>query len=118
MQDTQLPPSSPPHVPITLAETITIVYVIDTFGENINPLTVEDLKRILDQSTQKAILCTDPVLVSIDELQKLVESIVREKVNQQEPPSIISIATSGQLQIPTVVSSGIVDTTVQKLSVA
>ena len=54
----------------------------------------------------------------MDKLQKLVESIVRDKVNPQEPPSIISTATSSQLQIPTVISIGIVDTTIQKPSAA
>ena len=54
----------------------------------------------------------------MDELQKLVERTVRDKVNSQEPPSIISTTTSGQLQMPIVISLGIVYTSIQKLSAA
>ena len=35
-------------------------------------------------------------MVSIHELLKAVADLTREKVNTKEPPSIISIATSGQ----------------------
>ena len=111
VQDTQLPPPSPPQATISPAETVTIVDVPDTSAQNINPLTAEDLKKILDQSTKQALLSADPVLVSMDELQKLVESTVKDKVNPQEPPSNIFTATSGQPQMPTTVTLGIVDTT-------
>lgn len=112
VQDTQLPPPSPPHVTITPTDTIIVKDVPNTFAQNINPLTVEDLKKILDQSTQQEKLCTNPILVSVDDLQKVVAEIIGDKMNPQEPPSIISTATSGQLPIQTVDTSGTVDTIV------
>ena len=75
VQDTQLPPPSPPHSPITPVEIIKIKNVVDTSCQNINPLIVEDLTKILDQSTKKARLCSSPILISVDELQKLVEKL-------------------------------------------
>lgn len=105
-------PPSPPQASIPPTDIIKITNVLDTFGQDINPLTTEDLKIILDQSKQQAILCKDPVLVSIDELQKLVESTVKDKVSTQEPPSITT--TSSQFEIPT----SIIDATRQKKSPA
>ena len=54
VQDTPMPPPSPPHATITPADTIIVKDVIDTSCQNINPLTIEDLSKILDQSTQQA----------------------------------------------------------------
>ena len=51
VQDTQLPPPSPPHSTITPIEIIKIKDVVDTSSQNINPLTTEDLTKILDQRT-------------------------------------------------------------------
>ena len=48
VQDTQLSPPSPPHATITPAKIIKIKDVIDTSGQNRNPLAVEDLVNILD----------------------------------------------------------------------
>ena len=48
VQDTQLPPPSPPHSTITPIETIKIKDFIETSCQNINPLTIEDLSKILD----------------------------------------------------------------------
>ena len=87
VQDTQLPPPSPPHATITPVETMIVKDVIDTSCQNINPLNIEDLSKILDQSTQQAQLCTNPVLVSVDELQKVVADLKEVKVKTQEPPS-------------------------------
>ena len=96
VQDTQLPPPSPPHIFPTPVDTINVQGVLENFGQNINPLTIEDLKKILHQTTLQAQLCTNLVLVSVEELKKAVANITREKVNPQEPPSHIPIATSGQ----------------------
>ena len=52
------------------------------------------MKKILDQSTLQTKLCENLVLVSIDELQKSMTNIEREKVNPQEPPSIIPQVTT------------------------
>ena len=79
-----MPPPSPPHATITLAEIIEIEDFIDTSCQNINPLTTEDLSKILHQSTQQAQLCTSPVLVSVDELQRAVAAPQREKVKPKE----------------------------------
>ena len=72
MQETQLPPPSPPHATIKPIEIIKIKDFIKTSCQNINPLTIEDLTKILDQSTQQGRLCLSPILISVDELQKLV----------------------------------------------
>ena len=98
VQDTQLPTLSPPHETKTLVDTIIVKYVPNILDQNINPLIVEDLKKILDQSTLQEQLCNKLVLVSVDELQKVVVDITRDKVNIQEPPSIIPTTTSGQPQ--------------------
>ena len=43
-------------------------------------------------------LCTNPILVSVEELQKVVAKITRDKVNTQKPPSQTPLATSGKSQ--------------------
>ena len=101
VQDTQLPPLSPPHDSNTPTETIKLKDFLDSSSQNINPLTTEDLNKILDQSTLQAKLCDNLVLVSVNELQKVVANTSKDKVNPQEPPSIISTATSGQLLVLT-----------------
>ena len=98
VQDTQLSPPSPPHATITPIEIIKIKDVIDTSGPNINPITAEDLAKILDQSTLAAKLCSGSILVSVDELQNTVAKIEAVKVKTQEPPS--TIQTTGILFLP------------------
>ena len=68
VQDTQMPPPSPPHVTPTLADLVIVQDVPDTSGQNINPLIVEDLKKILHQTTLQSQLCTNLVLLSVEEL--------------------------------------------------
>ena len=80
VQDTQLPPPSPPHATPTPVESIIVKDVPDITGQNVNPLTIEDLKKILHQTTLQAHFCTIHVLVSVDELQKVVAKITKEKV--------------------------------------
>ena len=94
MPDTQFPPLSPPHDTFTPTDTITIKDVPDNFGQNTNPLTTEDLKKILDQTTLRAQLYNNPILVSVEELQKVVANLTRDKVNPKEP-----LLTSLQLQV-------------------
>ena len=102
VQDTQFPPPSPPHIPspphvITPpAESAKVKDVPDTSGQSINPLTAEDLKKILHQTTLQSELCSNPVLVSVEELQKAMEEITKTKVNPQEPPSHVSTSTPDQ----------------------
>ena len=55
--------------------------------ENINPLTIEDLSKILDQSTQQARLYTNPILINVDELNKVVADSRKAKVKTKKPPS-------------------------------
>ena len=81
MQDTQFPALSPIHDTDTPSDTIIVKDFPDSSAQNINPLTVEDLKKILDQSTLQARLCDNPVLVNVDELHKVVADITRDKVN-------------------------------------
>ena len=89
MHDTQLPPLSPPHDTSTPTYTISVQTVPNNSSQNINLLTTEDLKKILDQTTLQAQLCNNPILVSVKELQKVVVYLIRDKVNPQEPPSVI-----------------------------
>lgn len=84
---------SPPHDTSIPIETITVKDVLDNSTKNINSLTVEDLKKILDQSTLQAKLCENPVLVSVDEFHKVVTNCPWDKVNPQEPPSTIPLVT-------------------------
>ena len=87
VQDTQLPPSSPPHVTTPPAESPKVQDIPDTSGQNVNPLTAEDLKKILHQTSMQSELCNNPVLVSVEELQKATAEITKSRVNTQEPPS-------------------------------
>ena len=76
----------------TPIDIIIVQDIPNTSCQNINSLNIEDLKRILHQTTLQAQLCTNLVLVSVEELQKNVVEITRDKVNSQEPPSHIPIA--------------------------
>ena len=114
VQDTQMLATSPPHDTSTPAKTIIVKDVPDSSSQNINPLNVEDLKKILDQSTLQARLCENPILVSVEELQKAVADITRDKVNTQEPRSTIPLATSAQTLVQTLDDTSTkVDTTVK-----
>ena len=53
---------------------------------------------MLDQSTLQAHLRNNPILVSVDELQKFIVDITRDERNTQEPPFVIPTTTSGQPQ--------------------
>ena len=83
---TQVPALSPPCDTNIPAKAILVKDVSDSTPQNINPLTIEDLNKILDQSTQQARLCENVVLVSVEEYQKIVAHTTRDKVNPQEPP--------------------------------
>ena len=65
VQDTQMPPPSPPHVTPTHANSVVVQDVPDSSSQNINPLFVEDLKKILHQTSLQAQLCANPILVSV-----------------------------------------------------
>ena len=93
-----MPPPRPLHVTPTPRDLVVVQDVPHTSSQNINPLTIEDLKRILHQTTLQAQLCANPILVSVKELQKAVANINKEKVNPQEPPSQTKIARSRQPQ--------------------
>ena len=66
MQDTQMLSVSPPHDTSATTEIITVKDVSDVSTQNINPLIVDDLKKILDQSTLQAQLCGNLILASIE----------------------------------------------------
>ena len=117
VQDTQIPPPSPPHATITPEETIIVKDIIDTSCQNINPLTTKDLSKILDQSTQQARLGTNPILVSIDEIHKAVVDPTRVKVKPQEPPSILKATSTPLLLLPPPLPLSVTSDTVQMLSV-
>ena len=70
----------------------------------------------LDQSTQVARLCTSPILVSVDELQKLVAASKYVKVKTQEPP--LTTQTTRLLFLPPPSPPKVVTDALQVLSVA
>ena len=113
MQDTQMYNVSTPHEK-SVTNTITIKDFFDASSQNINPLTIDYLKKILDQSKLQAKLCNNPILVSVEELQKAVTEVTRDKVNPQEPPSTIPSVTHVKSLIqPLVDTSTKVDTLVK-----
>ena len=116
MQDTQMPPPSPPQVTIKPTQAVIFRDVANTSCQNINPLTEEDLSKILDQSTQQARLCTNPVLVSVDVIQKAVADPTRVKVNPQEPPSISKATSTKILLLPPPPPPNTISDNVQMLS--
>ena len=96
VQDTQLSDVKPQNVTSVNTKTIIVKDVSDHISQNINPLTKEDLKKILDQSTLQAKLCDNLVLVSVDELQKIVTDSTMKEVNTQRPPTITPQVTNVQ----------------------
>ena len=105
VQDTQLPPPSPPQSTDTPTEVIEIKDVFDTSCQKINPLTVEDLTKILDQATKHAQLCENPILVSIEELQKSVDKFKEGEVQPQEPPQVTQTIGLSFIPPPLVVAT-------------
>ena len=83
MEITQVLTTSPPHDTNTPAEAITIKDFLDTTPQKINPLTTEDLKKILDQSTQQPKLCENIVLVNVEEYQKVVTNTSAQPLVQK-----------------------------------
>ena len=65
-----MPNVSSPQIISENTKIVTIKDVSNLTAQKINPLTEEDLKKILDQSTLQAKLCDNLVLVSVDEIQK------------------------------------------------
>ena len=57
VQDTQLIALSPSHDTNTPVDTIIVKDVPNNLAQNINPLTIEDPNKILDQSTLQDKLC-------------------------------------------------------------
>ena len=60
-------------------------------------LFADDLKEILDQSTLQVKLCNNPILVSVEELQKVVTKVTRDKGNLKVLPFAIPSVTQVQL---------------------
>ena len=116
MKDTQIPPPSPLHSTDTLVEIIKIKGVVDTSSQKIDSLNAEDLTKILDQSIHQAQLCTSPILVSVEELQKSIEKLKEVKVPPQEPPK--TTQTTRILILPPPSPPKLVTQALQELSVA
>lgn len=51
----------------------------DNFAQNINPLTDDDIKKILKDSTMVAKLCSNPLLVRTNKIEKVEVATVGEK---------------------------------------
>ena len=65
-------------------------------------------------STLQSKLCNNPILVSVEELQKTVTKVTRDKVNPQEPSSVIPSITQVQLPIQKIVDTSTkVDTNIK-----
>lgn len=58
--------------------------VSDTIIQNINPLIEEDMKNILIYSTTKEQLCSHPILVSVDKIEK--EKLASARENHKNYP--------------------------------
>lgn len=80
--------ASPQHGLDADTDTVKIKDVFNTVIQNINHLTKEDMKNILVDSTTKAQLCSHPILVGVDEIEKEDMASVGDKTQKQE----ISIA--------------------------
>ena len=63
-----MPKLSPPHS--SLIDQVVIQDVPETKPQNTNPLTAADIKVIMDQAIEQAILLEHVVLVSEEELKK------------------------------------------------
>ena len=102
VQDTQFLSVSPPHVTTETTKIVTIKDISNLSTNNIDPITKDNLKKILEQSTLQAKLCDNPILISVDELQNSMTDVARKKVNPQEPPPIIPLVINVQnlIQIP------------------
>ena len=80
-QDVQVSSANPPHTnQVSQWDSMLIKDVIDTSEKNVNPLTKEDLKKILIDYTTTTQLCTHPVLVSIENIEKVEVGFIREKL--------------------------------------
>ena len=71
VHDIQMSSASPQQVISENTKSFTIKDVSNTTDPNINPLLEEYLKRILIPSIVQAKLCDNPILVSVNEIQKL-----------------------------------------------
>lgn len=72
VQDEQVSSVNPPHIDqVSQQESVQIKDVPDNSSQKINPLTEEDLKNILKNSTTIAQLCSKPILVRVDEIQNV-----------------------------------------------
>ena len=124
VKDTQMSSSSlphdtcvssclPHHIGVTTKSMI-LKYVFDALAQNINPMTRDDLKKILDQSTLLTKLCDNPIQVSIEKLQKEVTEVTRDKVNPQEPPFFTPLVTQVEPLTQTIVDTSTkVDTSIK-----
>ena len=66
--DEQVSKLSPPHS--SLADQVVIQDVPESKPQNENPLTIEDIKLIMDQAVEQASLLEHVLLVSEEELKK------------------------------------------------
>ena len=92
MEATPVPRKSPPHTS-PIVEVI-VQDVIETIPQNINSLTTKDLKKILNQSIDKATFCKKIVLVSEEEYQKALSDTKSQPSNQtKKTPNKVYVET-------------------------
>lgn len=89
VEDVQVLSVSPPHIgQVSQHELVQIKDVDDNSTQKINPLTEEDLKKILKDSTTTTQLCSNPILVRVDEIQNAKVASIGEnpKYTSNVPP--------------------------------
>ena len=94
VQDTHFQNVNPQQKISVNIETIRVKDVSDSTTQKINPLIEEELKKILDLSTLQAKLWDNPILVSVEEIQKSMTNSTREEVKTQELPTITPQVTN------------------------
>lgn len=80
--------------------------VSDNTTHSINPFIEEDIKKILVDSTTKEKLCSHPILVNVDEIEKAKLASTKEKAQELSippPPPLPPQSTKVQPIIPIVV---------------
>ena len=80
-QDVQVSSANPPNTnQVSQWDSMLIKDVLDTSEKNVNPLTEEDLKKILIDYTTTTQLCTHPILGRVEKIEKVEPGSIREKL--------------------------------------
>ena len=87
-QDVNVPRTSPLHEEKqSQQDSVTIDNIPSNSTQNVNPLSEEDIKKLELESTNTVIPCANPILVRIDESQKV--RIASTEEHQQDTSTIL-----------------------------